>query len=128
MACVRCWYPSIWNVTCWRDFCFTWTTLSRPDICCCINSHHGRRSRGGWGAVAPPVFAKFLQNLPFLPQILAFLCLQPPHVPVSPRTFKFTPPSMLINIISCLRDFLCENCRILIFLSHKFDITDCLNF
>ena len=48
----------------------------------------------GW-AVAPPVFAKFVQNLPFLPQILAFLCLQPPHVPVSPRTFKFTPPSML---------------------------------
>ena len=34
------------------------------------------------------------QNLPFLPQILAFLCLQPPHVPVSPRTFKFTPPSV----------------------------------
>ena len=32
---------------------------------------------GAWGAVALPVFAKFLQNLPFLPQILAFLCLQP---------------------------------------------------
>ena len=50
---------------------------------------------GGGGAVAPPVFAKCLQNLPFLPQILAFLCLQPPHIPVSRRTFKFTPPSML---------------------------------
>ena len=36
------------------------------------------------GGCSPPVFAKFLQNLPFLPQILAFLCLQPPHVPVSP--------------------------------------------
>ena len=39
-------------------------------------------------------FCQFFQNLPFLPQILAFLCLQPPHVPVSSRTFKFTPPSM----------------------------------
>ena len=53
----------------------------------------GARGAGG-GAVAPPVFAKFLQNLPFLPQILAFLCLQHPHVPVSPSTFKFAPPSM----------------------------------
>ena len=49
---------------------------------------------GGLGGCSPPVFAKFSQNLPFLPQILAFLCLQSPHVPVSPRTFKFTPPSM----------------------------------
>ena len=49
---------------------------------------------GGAVAPPPPVFAKFSQNLPFLPQILAFLCLQSPHVPVSPRTFKFTPPSM----------------------------------
>ena len=32
---------------------------------------------GGGGAVAPSVFAKFLQNHPFLPQILAFLCLHP---------------------------------------------------
>ena len=48
----------------------------------------------GGGAVAPSVFAKFLQNHPFLPQILAFLCLHPPHVPVSPCTFKFKPPSM----------------------------------
>ena len=45
---------------------------------------------------SPKVFAKFLENLPFLPQILGFLCLQPPHVPVSPHTFKFTLPSMLI--------------------------------
>ena len=54
--------------------------------------------RGGWGrgGTSSPVFAKFLQNLLFLPQILAFLCLQPPHVPVSPRTFKFTPPSLRI--------------------------------
>ena len=57
------------------------------------------------GAVAPPVFAKFLQNIPFLPQILAFLCLQPPHVPVSPRTFKFTPPSM--NICICISIYIC---------------------
>ena len=53
---------------------------------------HGRQSRG-LGGCSPPVFAKFLQNLSLLPQILAFLCLQPPHIPVSPRTFKFTPPS-----------------------------------
>ena len=36
------------------------------------------------GCSSPPAFAKFFQNLPFLPQILAFLCLQLPHVPVSP--------------------------------------------
>ena len=57
MVCVRCCYPAIWNVTCRRDFCFIWKTLSRPDICCCINSHNA------------------------------------------------------INIILCLREVLCENCR-----------------
>ena len=57
------------------------------------HEYHGRRGQGA-GGCSPPVFAKFLQNLPFLPQILAFLCLQPPHVPVSPRTFKFTPSSV----------------------------------
>ena len=51
----------------------------------------GARGAGGY---RPPVFAKCLQNLSFLPQILAFLCLQPPHVPVSPLTFRFTLPSM----------------------------------
>ena len=51
---------------------------------------------GGLGGCSPPVFAKFSQNLPFLPQILAFLCPQPPHVPVSPRAFKFTPPSVTV--------------------------------
>ena len=40
MACIRSCYPSSWNETCWRDFCFIWTTLSRPDICCCINSQN----------------------------------------------------------------------------------------
>ena len=60
----------------------------------------GGEARGAGWAVAPPVFAKFLQNLPFLPQILAFLCLQPPHVPVSPRTFKFTRPSLKSMICS----------------------------
>ena len=53
---------------------------------------HGRWSRGGGGgagvgAVAPD-FAKFLQNLPFLPQILAFLCLQPPHVPALSNSLR----------------------------------------
>ena len=37
---------------------------------------------GGLGAPSA-VFAKFLQNLPFLPQFLAFPA---PHVPVSPLT------------------------------------------
>ena len=49
---------------------------------------------GRAGGLAPPVFAKFVENLPFLPQSLAFLCLQPPHDPVSPLTLKFTLPSM----------------------------------
>ena len=57
------------------------------------DQYMGDRAMGA-GGLAPPVFAKFVQNLPFLPQILAFPCLQPPHVPVSPLTFKFTPPSM----------------------------------
>ena len=60
---------------------------------CLKDQYMGGRAVGA-GGLAPPVFAKFVQNLPFLPQILAFLCLQPPHVPVSPLTFKFTPPSM----------------------------------
>ena len=62
-----------------------------------VKVNMGGGAEGAGGAVAPPVFAKFSQNLPFLPQILAFLCLQPPHVPVSPRTFKFTPPSTRYN-------------------------------
>ena len=57
---------------------------------------HGRRSPGG---CIPPSVCQIFAKLPFLPQILAFLCLQPPHVPVSPHTFKFTPPSMdLIDV------------------------------
>ena len=47
----------------------------------------------GWG-FGPPVFAKFLQNLPFSPQIWSILCLQSPHFSVSPRTLKFTPTSL----------------------------------
>ena len=58
---------------------------------------------GGLGGCSPPGFAKFSQNLPFLPQILAFLCLQSPHVPVSPHTFKFTPPSMEWTLIFMIR-------------------------
>ena len=55
----------------------------------------GRRSRGGgWGGCSSPSFCQIFAKSSFLSQILAFLCLQPPHVPVSPRTFKFTPPSM----------------------------------
>ena len=40
MVCVRCCCPDIEDVACWRDFCFTWKTLSTLDICCCINSHN----------------------------------------------------------------------------------------
>ena len=100
----------------WQKFYFTHTCLLyfaqdvqqlRKEILCAIFaqartlfcqcarfSPHMGGGAGGLGGCSPPVFAKFLQNLPFLPQILAFLCLQPPHVPVSLRTFKFTPPSM----------------------------------
>ena len=60
-----------------------------------LSTDMGGGAGGAGGAVAPPVFTKFSQNLPFLPQILAFLCQKPPHVPVSPRTFKFTPPSLV---------------------------------
>ena len=51
----------------------------------------------GWGG---PVFAKFLQNLPFLPQILAFLCLQPPHVPVSPSLSNSLRRLCMANIFA----------------------------
>ena len=64
----------------------------------------GGGAGGGLGGCSPPFFAKFLQNLPFLSQILAFLCLQPPHVPFSPRTFKFTPPSMEQQLNNFLKD------------------------
>ena len=40
MVSVRCCYPDMGNMTCWRDFCFIRETLSRPDVCCCINSHN----------------------------------------------------------------------------------------
>ena len=52
---------------------------------------------GGLGGFSPPVFAKFSQNLPFSPQILAILCLQLPHFSVSPCTFEFTPTSIQWN-------------------------------
>ena len=71
------------------------------------SNNHGRRS---WGAVA-----KFLQNLPFLPQILAFLCLKPPDVPVSPHTFKFTPPAMITTYIN--KVFLSLTFPLVLFLS-----------
>ena len=47
----------------------------------------------GAGGLYPQFLQKFL-NHPFLPQILAVLCLQPPHFSVSPCTFKFTPTSL----------------------------------
>ena len=53
----------------------------------------GRRSQEAVG-FSPPFFANFLKNLPFLPQSLAILCLQPPHFLVSTHTFKFTPLSL----------------------------------
>ena len=45
----------------------------------------------GGGASASQVFAKFLQNLPFLPQILAFLCLQPPHFQIHSAAYGSGP-------------------------------------
>ena len=42
---------------------------------CLKDQYMGGRAMGAGGA-SPPVFAKFVQNLPFLPQILAFLQAQ----------------------------------------------------
>ena len=46
----------------------------------------------GGGAVGasppPPSFCQICAKSPFLPHILAFLCLQPPHVPVSPASLS----------------------------------------
>ena len=53
----------------------------------------------GRSGCSPSVLPNFCKA-PFLPQILAFLCLQPPHVPVSPRTFKFPPPFLILVKIS----------------------------
>ena len=54
---------------------------------------------GGLGGYSPPpqFMPNFCKIFLFLPQILAFLCLQPPHIPVSPRTSKFTPPPMVYS-------------------------------
>ena len=61
-------------------------------ICACIKSIFqlmmGSRAWGRGGRLQPPVFAKFLENLPFLPQILAFLCLQPPSHSSQPPHFQ----------------------------------------
>ena len=48
---------------------------------CLKDQYMGGRAVGAGvaGVASPPVFVKFVQNLPFLPQIVAFLCLQPPH-------------------------------------------------
>ena len=46
------------------------------------------------GGCSAPSFCQIFAKSPFFASILAFLCLQPPHVPVSPRTLKFTPPSL----------------------------------
>ena len=43
---------------------------------CLKDQYMGGRAMGAGGGA---VIVKFVQNLPFLPQILAFLCLQPPH-------------------------------------------------
>ena len=59
---------------------------------------------GRTGGFSPPVFAKFLQNLPFSPQILEILCLPPPYSSDSPRTFKFTPTSLIIHVIISSKD------------------------
>ena len=63
------------------------------ETCLCeVFSFSGSSEQGGWGTLAP----QFMQNfckIPLLPQILAVLCLQPPHFSVSPRNSKFTPRS-----------------------------------
>ena len=57
-------------------------------ICACIKSIFqlimGSRA-GGEGGCSPQFLPNFWKISLFLPQILAFLCLQPPHVPVSPH-------------------------------------------
>ena len=74
---------------------------------------------GGLGGCSPPVFAKFSQNLPFLPQILAFLCLQPPHVPVSPPHFQIHSAIYVTASIKVASSVIMNNSKTnIIFLMH----------
>ena len=60
-----------------------------------IISHRWQSQGGGGGAVAP-IFCQIFAKSPFFASNfgISMLTAPPPHIPVSPRTFKFTPPSM----------------------------------
>ena len=53
---------------------------------CLKDKYMGGRAVGAGGLA--PSFCQICAKSPFLPQILAFLCLQPPHVPVSPASLS----------------------------------------
>ena len=53
----------------------------------CLKDNYMGGGAMGAGGVAPS-FCQVCAKSPFLPQILAFLCLQPPHVPVSPASLS----------------------------------------
>ena len=59
---------------------------------------HGRQSRGIRGAVAPPPpppqFCQSFEKSSFFASNFGISMPTAPHVPVIPRTFKFTPPSL----------------------------------
>ena len=54
----------------------------------CLKDKYMGGGAVGAGGLAPPSFCQICTKSPFLPQILAFLCLQPPHIPVSPASLS----------------------------------------
>ena len=80
--------------------CLLQSAFYTGSTCKVLTFLHVRWSWDGWGAVAPPpppVFAKFFAKSPFFAPNFGISMPTVPHVPVSPRTFKFTPPSMFYN-------------------------------
>ena len=66
------------------DSCFS-TVRQKPVATHCPPQPECMGGRAGGGGGIAPSFCQILQNLPFLPQILAFLCLQ------APLTFQSAP-------------------------------------
>ena len=55
---------------------------------CLKDKYMGGGAMGAGWTSPPPKFCQICAKFPFLPQILGFLCLQPPHVPVSPASLS----------------------------------------
>ena len=64
---------------------------------CYLSSCTAELGQLGGCTPPPPVFCQIFCNIPLFYVKFWHFYAYSPHVPVSPRTFKFTPPSMFYN-------------------------------